>query len=107
MVSYNFHCNVCNYKTGGKGQLLYHENVKHNICMICSQEFDSQLEFNNHFSQLHPDAPNFKCDKCDYQTIFKIRFLAHKRTAHRVSRQNSNNICNFCGSMNDLIMKIC
>ena len=96
MVARNFQCKFCKYNTNGKGTLLYHKNVKHHICMVCSQKFENKLDFQTHFSQAHPDAPKFRCDKCDYTTIFKLRLEGHVKSSHKDSKYKPRNVCNIC-----------
>jgi len=91
-----FNCDYCAAKFPNKNLLNYHRKTKHltkYACEECGKEFHSQQVLDRHL-QTHEgegedgEGKPFECDLCDYKTNAHNGVALHKRSAHKVDKNN-------------------
>ena len=102
----NFRCKQCKYRTTRKKYLKAHleRHARFIQCTFCEFKTFFKLRFNRHVAQYHgliikhtnPDEVyNYKCDQCDYQTIYK-RYLKSHSLKHKNSDKVDMYKCDQC-----------
>ena len=95
-----YNCDSCPYSNRSKFLAKSHQENKHlklnlnsYICTECGEGFNNKPNLEYHIKKKNATY-NYKCEQCDYKTIFKDRLKAHmQRHGNKMFRY----ICSECG----------
>ena len=97
-----FKCHSCDHIARGEKALATHVEKRHGdyktekiVCEVCEKTFSCPVSLSNHVKKSHGNAPEFKCEWCNFSTKHKIS-LGHHKLSHSEIKQNVFN-CEVCG----------
>jgi len=85
MKEKNYFCNLCDYKTMFKSDLLKHDDLVHRklkkSCLECGKQVANLPE---HVRMVHRKEKNFKCNYCGYSCAKQSDMKKHSKNVHKV-----------------------
>jgi uncharacterized C2H2 Zn-finger protein len=117
-----FNCEICDYFTSRKGDLVRHINMKHKKlkrygCDLCDFLSFHYYEFLEHSKTVHLLNKNiFKCDNCDMAYSLKKNLVRHINMKHKNLKRFGCDLCDFTSfhyyelqkvNNNLLIIRVC
>lgn len=90
MKEKNYFCNLCDYKTLFKSDLLKHDELVHRkikkSCQECGKKIANLYE---HIRIVHKKEKNFKCNYCGYSCAKQSDMKKHSKNVHKVCIPNT------------------
>ena len=85
MKEKNYFCNICDYKTLFKSDLIKHDDLVHRKLKKTCQECGKQVaNLPEHVRMVHRKEKNFKCSYCGYSCAKQSDMKKHSRNVHKV-----------------------
>jgi len=85
MKEKNYFCNMCDYKTLFKSDLIKHDDLVHRKLKKTCQECGKQVaNLPEHVRMVHRKEKNFKCSYCGYSCAKQSDMKKHSRNVHKV-----------------------
>ena len=82
-----YQCDLCDYKTHHKKQVLMHKITVHVKlkfeCDVCENSFSDPRSLRKHKTVRHADV-KYECDQCDRSTATAYSLATHRRRKHSV-----------------------
>lgn len=94
-----YECEVCLTELPSRRRLLFHhqfhmENARPKICLICCEQFKSDVDFFNHVMFSHEETKVYFCPKCDREFENENTLNVHIKSHSK----NRNYICGVCNA---------
>ena len=85
MKEKNYFCNLCDYKTLFKSDLIKHDDLVHRKIKKTCQECGKQVaNLPEHVRMVHRKEKNFKCSYCGYSCAKQSDMKKHSKNVHKV-----------------------
>ena len=104
----NIECELCDYKTSVKSDLISHKGRNHDktrhMCHKCGQDYSSEEGLKTHVRNKHNGVTK-QCDQCDYKTTGSLSQLERHITIMHTGSKFICMVCPFIGVTSDELGK--